>query len=460
MLCAFSAEKQRGLEHVQPPQLGQTVPDSTALERSGGIELTPDQTAMLNGQEGGGVAMAMRIIIATSRSLGATRLIEIESGHVDACLYHGQASLDFAHKLAAQGARVRVPTTLNVGSVDLLHPATVLRRSAEEVKVYEGGRALMDGYVALGCTPTWTCAPYQLPDRPAFGSHIAWAESNAVVFANSVIGARTERYGDFIDICSAVTGLAPYAGLHTDEGRTACVVFDCTPLSSGTLENELTYPLLGYLVGSRTGIGNPVILGLPADTPEEHLKALGAAAASAGGVALFHAVGVTPEAPTLEAILDRSGASAVHAITLAELEQARAELTTCASGPLDAVSVGTPHASIAEIRTLARLVEPAPRFHDRVEVFLSTGRLTLAEAEAEGLVEILEMSGVRIVVDTCTYVTSILSANVRNVMTNSAKWAHYAPAKLGVDVAIGTIEECIESAVRGEVTLHPLKASH
>lgn len=411
---------------------------------------------MLDGHEGAGVAMAMRILLATSRSLGATCLIEIESGHVDACLYHGQASLDFAHKLAAQGARVRVPTTLNVGSVDLLHPATVLRRNPEEVKVYEGGRALMDAYVSLGCTPTFTCAPYQLPGRPTFGSHIAWAESNAIVFANSVLGARTERYGDFIDICTAITGLAPYAGLHTDEGRTASVVFDCTGLTSGTLENELTYPLLGYLVGSLTGSGNPVILGLPADTPEERLKALGAAAASAGGVALFHAVGVTPEAPSLEAVLDPSGASAVHSITLAELEQARADLTTCASGRLDAVSVGTPHASMAELRTLARLVEHAPRFHDDVDVFVSTGRVTLAEAQAEGLVATLERAGVRIVVDTCTYITSVLSADVRTVMTNSAKWAHYAPANLGVDVAIGTIEECVASAVQGEVTLQPL----
>lgn len=414
---------------------------------------------MLKGQEGDGVAMAMRIIMATSRSLGASHLIAIESGHVDACLYHGQVSLDFAHKLVAEGARVRVPTTLNVGSVDLLHPATVLRRNAQEVKVYDGGRALMAAYVGLGCTPTFTCAPYQLPDRPSFGSHIAWAESNAIVFANSVIGARTERYADLIDICAAITGLVPFAGLHTDEGRTAHVVFDCTSLSTETLENELTYPLLGYLVGSRTGWGNPVILGLPADTPEERLKALGAAAASAGGVALFHAVGLTPEAPTLEAVLDPSGARARHTITVADLEQARAELTTCASGPLDAVSVGTPHASIAEIRTLARLVETAPGFHHNVEVFVSTGRVTLAEAEAEGLVEILERSGVRIVVDTCTYITSVLSSSVRTVMTNSAKWAHYAPANLGVEVAIGTIEECIESAVRGEVTLRSLNVS-
>jgi predicted aconitase len=411
---------------------------------------------MLSGSEGEGVALAMRVLLATCRSLGSTRLVEIESCHVDSCLYHGQVSLDFARQLAARGARVRVPTTLNVGSVDLLHPANVLRRTPAEVATYDAGRAVMDNYVELGCTPTWTCAPYQLPGRPSLGTHIAWAESNAIVFANSVLGARTERYGDFVDICAGVTGVAPYAGLHTDEGRLASVVFDCTHLSAAFLDNELVYPLLGYLIGDRTPDGNPAILGLPAATSEDSLKALGAAAASAGGVALFHAVGVTPEAPTLGAVLDPNGPSVVHVIEDADLESAREELMTCSSGPLDAVSLGTPHASLAEIRALARLLDPPRRFHPDVAVYLSTGRAVLADARAEGLIEILEASGVRILVDTCTYVTSVLASEVRTAMTNSAKWAHYAPANLGIDVAIGSLEECIESAVRGRVVLRPL----
>lgn len=432
------------------------VPPSAAENKPPPVELTPTQTAMLEGDEGVGVAMAMRVILATCRSLGATSLIEIESCHVDSCLYHGQVSLDFARRLADGAARVRVPTTLNVGSVDLLHPANVLRRNREEVKVYEDGRTLMDTYVELGCIPSWTCAPYQLPARPTLGAHIAWAESNAIVFANSVLGARTERYGDFIDICSAVTGLAPYAGLHTDQGRLAQVVFDCRALPGAVLRNELFYPLLGYLVGDRTGQDTPVLVGLPPDVTEDQLKALGAAAASAGGVALFHVVGVTPEAPTLGAVLDSSAPHRVHVIDMRDLEGARAELTTRAAGRLDAVSLGTPHASLTEIRTLADLLGHTPAFHANVEVFVATGRYVLAEAATEGLVDIMERAGVRIVVDTCTYVTSILNAEVRTVMTNSAKWAHYAPANLGVDVAIGTLAECLDSAVLGKVTLRPL----
>ncbi len=148
-------------------------------------------------------------------------LRDVTRAHIDSCLYHGQVGLDFAERLLAGGASVTVPATLNVSSLDLLHPELVLLDDETRGRA----RRLMDAYVAMGCRPTWTCAPYQLPDRPAFGEHVAWAESNAIVFANSVLGARTNRYGDFIDICAAVTGRVPDHGLHTDEGRRATARF-------------------------------------------------------------------------------------------------------------------------------------------------------------------------------------------------------------------------------------------
>ncbi len=183
--------------------------------------LTDEDRAMLEGERGDAVALAMRILVEMARVWEAERLIDITSAHIDSCLYHGRAGLDFAERLAEGGARVVVPTTLNVSSLDLLHPELV-RLDAETAA---DARRLMDAYVAMGCRPTWTCAPYQLPERPAFGEHVAWAESNAIVFANSVLGARTNRYGDFIDICAAITGRAPLAGLHLDANRRATVVF-------------------------------------------------------------------------------------------------------------------------------------------------------------------------------------------------------------------------------------------
>lgn len=408
---------------------------------------------MLMGEDGPGVAMAMRVVVALAGVRGATSLVPVSGAHIDSCLYHGRAGLDFARRLVDLGATVRVPTTLNVGSLDLLHPATVLRRTAHEQEVAAGGRALMEAYVALGGRPTWTCAPYQVDARPGLGEHVAWAESNAIAFANSVLGARTDRYGDFLDICAAVTARVPLAGLHLTEQRRGGMVFDCRGLGHHVLDGDLTYPLLGYLVGLRCGTEvNPVLLGLPAATGEDRLKAFGAAAASSGGVALFHVVGVTPEAPTLEAAL-QGGPAEVTEVNRADLRAAREALSTARGDRLDAVSLGTPHASLAEIAALADGLRTGPPLDPGVACYISTGRSVLEQARADGHLEVLDRAGVRMVVDTCTYVTSILDPGTRVVMTTSGKWAHYAPANLGVDVVLASLEECLASARAGRVVL-------
>src|SRR5215211_5994669 len=164
----------------------------------------------------------MGLIVRMAELAGAAELVDVSSAHVDGCLFHGQAGLDFAERLVHGGGAVRVPTTLNVSSLDLLHPDHYLG----DQETARAARRLMDAYVAMGCRQTWTCAPYQLPERPRFGEHVAWAESNAIVFANSVLGARTARYGDFIDICAAITGRVPDAGLHRTERRRGRAVFD------------------------------------------------------------------------------------------------------------------------------------------------------------------------------------------------------------------------------------------
>ena len=172
---------------------------------------------MLDGDRGEGPRIAMELVMGAAKALGAERLLDISGAHIDGCLYHGQASLDFALRLVEAGAKAAVPTTLNVSTLDLLHP----ERFRGDPELAAQGRRLMDAYVEMGCRPTWTCSPYQLMERPSFGDQVAWAESNAIVFANSVLGARTGRYGDFIDISAAVTGRAPAAGLHLDAGRRA-----------------------------------------------------------------------------------------------------------------------------------------------------------------------------------------------------------------------------------------------
>jgi predicted aconitase len=366
----------------------------------------------------------------------------VTRAHVDSCLDHGRAGLDFAERLLGGGARVSIPTTLNVSSLDLLHPELVELPPA----AHERARRLLDAYVGLGGRPTWTCAPYQLSDRPAFGEHVAWAESNAIVFANSVLGARTARYGDFLDICAAVTGRVPDAGLHTDEGRKASLVVRVEEVAGTLLEADVCYPVLGHLLGRLAGGRVAAIVGLPPATDEDRLKALGAAAASSGAVALFHAVGVTPEAPTLGAVAAADADELV--VGASDLRAARDELSPVGDGEaIAAVSVGTPHASVAELRRLAALVRDTP---PSVPVYVNTGRGQL-EAGGGELARDLGVGGVTVVTDTCTYVTPVMRDVAGPVMTDSGKWAWYAPSNLGFEVALGSLQECVRSAAAGRV---------
>ncbi|MDQ3880342.1 MAG: aconitase X catalytic domain-containing protein, partial [Chloroflexota bacterium] len=230
----------------------------------------------MDGRDGDGVALAMRLVVRAAEATDAERLIDITAAHVDSCLYHGQATLDFADRLVDGGARVGVPTTLNVGGVDLLHPE--LWRGDSEVAAL--GRTLMERYRALGARPTFTCAPYQLDvARPALGEQVAWGESNAIVFCNSVLGARTNRYGDFLDVAAAVTGRVPEAGLHLSEARRATLVLRiATDVPPALLDADELYPVLGHVLGQRAGSAVAAIDRLPPRLSEDRLKWLGAAA--------------------------------------------------------------------------------------------------------------------------------------------------------------------------------------
>lgn len=402
---------------------------------------------MLAGRHGAAAAFAMRLIVQLARAQGASRLIPVTRAHIDGCLYHGQVSLDFVLRMVEWGARLKVPTTLNVGALDLLHP----EHNHEDATTASAMRRQMDAYVALGCQPTWTCAPYQLPSRPGFGEQIAWAESNAIVFANAVLGARTNRYGDFIDLCAAIVGRVPASGLHCTENRRGEVIYQLDALDPRLLAEESFYPVLGHWVGLDAGKQIPVLVGLPAATSEDRLKAFGAAAASSGSVAMFHAVGSTPEAPTLEAALQGAAPSRIVTGTAHTLTQARSELSNVSVGEVvSAVSLGTPHYSLAEFATLVELVN-GQTIHPDVAFYVNTSR-HVAQALAErGWRDLLQAAGIRIVVDTCTYFTRILGPQHGAVMTASAKCAYYAPGNLGVRVAFGNTAECVRSAIAGKV---------
>lgn len=423
-----------------------------AADMPGSVELTERDRAMLAGELGEAAAVAMRILITMAGVYGADRLLDIEGAHIDGCLYHGDSGVDFAELLVAGGARVRVPTTLNVGGLDLLHPEEFAGTAERRAKALR----LMECYEEMGCRTIWTCAPYQTTPRPAFGQQVAWAESNAIVFANSVLGARTHRYGDFIDICAAITGRAPAVGLHLEENRRGQIVFDLRALPRQLRSASWLLPAIGYLVGQRCGNRVPVLLGLE-DADEDGLKALGAAAASSGAVALFHAVGVTPEAPTLAAALGGEEADEWVEVTGDDLRAGLRSLSTVSvdSVPIDVVALGSPHFSPREFAELLPLVERHPPART-VEFVVCTNRVSLADLKRRGGLERLRSLGVRVVVDTCVVVAPVLRTPAGGVlMTNSGKFAHYAPGNVGFEVAFGSLAECVRSAHLGHAWRDP-----
>jgi predicted aconitase len=412
------------------------------------LELTERDEATLNGAFGAGAALAMRIVIATAHVMNARSLVDISCAHIDGCLYHGDVSLDFVERFVASGTRVAVPTTLNVGSLDLIHPE-LFRGKADTARA---AKRLMDAHLELGCEATFTCAPYQLKHRPRAGEQIAWAESNAIVFANSVLGARTSRYGDFLDLAAAITGRVPYAGLHVTENRAARLVLEA-PDFAASPRRDAYFAALGFVLGQTAGATIAAITGLPADTTEDELKSLGAAAASSGAVALFHAVGITPEAATLDDALQHRQPETTIAVSEADLLAVHRQWNHARpDSALAAISLGTPHFSVDEFRKLDALFDTytGPL---RCDFYVNTSRFVLWQMEEEGLAQRLGARGVQIVVDTCTYITPVMKQISGLVMTNSGKWAHYAPSNIGVSVAFGSMSECVRSAFEGRVCI-------
>lgn len=411
------------------------------------LQLSADDRARIEGRDGPAAATAARIVAELGRMLGADRLLDIDSAHIDGCLHHGDSGTRFAERLVEGGGAVRVPTTLNVGALDLVHPGRERLDPARRAMA----RRMMQAYVRLGCRETWTCAPYQAGHRPGLGRHVAWGESNAVAFCNSALGARTERYGDFLDICAALSGRAPDVGLHRDENRAATLEVDCSALDPRLAAEDAFYPVLGAWLGAAAAGRVAAFTGLPSGLSEDRLKALGAAAASTGAVGLFHVVGTTPEAPTAAGAFAGRPPGETVRLTGGMLAAARDRLSTArtaAGAPVDAIAIGSPHLSIGEFRRALALF--AGR-RSRLPFYACTGRHTLAALEREGLAEAVRAAGLTVVADTCIVVTPILPAQGGLLLTNSGKFAHYTRPNTGHDVLFGSLSDCVETAVAGRL---------
>ncbi len=410
------------------------------------VRLSARDQEMLDGVHGPAPQLAMSILLRMAEVYGAGELMDVSQAHIDSTIYLGDATLEFAERLASLGARVAVPTSLNVSGVD---ECGWKEWSVAPEWAAKAARQML-AYERMGAAPTWTCAPYQTSMRPAFGQQIAWGESNAIAFANSVIGARTERYPDLLDICCAITGRVPAVGLHLAANRAGELLLRLVDVPGALQRDDQFFAVLGHLVGKLAGDRIPVIDGIVVSPPEDQLKAMAAAAASSGRVALFHIVGVTPEAPTLDAAFHGRAPAQTIDIRVTDLRDARRELTSADGRDLDMVILGSPHFSLAEFSALAPLVQGRAR-HPRVRFLITSGRFMKEQAERAGVLAPILAFGAQVTLDTCILASPMLPPDIRLLMTNSAKYAYYAPSLLHTRVTFGSLADCVESAVAGRV---------
>jgi predicted aconitase len=414
------------------------------------VKLSTRDEQLLNGQHGEAARMAMRILVRMADVQGAAEMMDVSQAHIDGCGLLSETGLEFAETLAAKGGKVSVPTTLNMGPLDLQNWRQFGVNEDFAAKAVRQAKA----YTDMGCIPTWTCAPYQSYLTPRFGQQIAWGESNAICYANSVLGARTNRYGDFIDICAAITARVPKCGLHLKQNRKGQILLRLVDIDPAIMHSNAFYAVLGHLIGSLAEDQIPVIEGLPVDVSGDQLKALCAAAASSGAVALFHAIGVTPEANTLEEAFEGEKPEQIIDIHLSDLQKSRADLSTAREGDkLDLVVLGCPHFSFDEFRQLAALIraktEKGKTLHPDVKLVVISCQTSYALLQRSDFLDVLNDFGVEVTLDTCIFHTPMVSPDTKVIMTNSGKCAYYAPGQLGVQVAFGSMAECVDSAVRG-----------
>lgn len=410
------------------------------------LQLTDKDREMLRGDHGGAMKIAMSILVRMAEVSNASELIDITGAHIDSTVYIGDAGLEFAERLANLGAKVSVSTTLNVSGLDEHH----WQEWAVPSEWAKQAHRQMIAYQSMGTIPTWTCAPYQTETRPSFGQQIAWGESNAIVFANSVLGARTERYPDLFDICCAITGRAPNIGLHRTENRAGELLLDVKGILETVQLRDDFYPILGHLIGKISLERIPAIEGICIIPSDDQLKALGAAAATSGAVALFHMIGITPEAPTRKAAFQGNEPKESITITMDMLGESRRELTHTDDEKLDMVVLGSPHFSLAEFKQLARLVAGKRKNKD-IKFLVTSSRAMTQLAKQSGFLDPIEAFGAQLTVDTCILTTPMLPAEMKYLMTNSAKFAYYTPGLLNKKITFGSLMDCVDSAIEGRV---------
>ena len=397
------------------------------------MKLIQEEKDMLEGEYGKATQKSMEILTTLGEIFEAENMIEVYSVQIAGVSYAnlGEAGLEFLTEMAEDG-EVKVLTTLNPAGMDRENWQVL---GIDEEFAINQNRAI-DAFAKMGIITTCSCTPYLIGNAPHYGQHIAWAESSAVCYSNSVIGARTNREGGPSALAAALTGRTPNYGYHLEKNRHGQVLVSVNAPVNGTDE----FGVLGKIIGDKLvelGKKIPYITGIPSATVEE-LKSFCASIATYGGTALFHMEGITPEYNKYPKPSDVR-----FEINQNKLDSTRAELIDDGI-EIDFVSIGCPHASIHEIANLAKLLEGKKV---KKEFWITTARPTKRIADEVGYTKIIEDAGAKFAADTCCVVAPI-KGRFKGIMVDSAKACYYGRAKNKFKVKIGTIEQCVEEAIK------------
>jgi predicted aconitase len=390
------------------------------------VYLTREEERILNGERGWANQTCMKILTRLGDLYDAEKLIPISSAHVSGVSYKtlGDAPVEFLRALADSGAKVRVRTTLNPQSLDPEHltkrlPKTLAQKQLDILKQFE----------RMGTTESLTCTPYYL-EEPKCGSHIAWAESSAVVYANSVLGAWTNREGGPSALTAAVIGKTPDHGMHRAENRQANLLVNVET----QLQNETELGALGIHLGKTLGDRVPIIKGL-GKTSEDRLKQLSAALATTGMTNMFRYDNFS-ETKGIEKI----------SVEAKDLKRTVKELSTGSCEKCDLVFIGCPHCSLAEMKQIAQAVK-GRKVKRGTEFWVCTS--SHVKETAGDYVDEIERSGGQVLAGVCTVVSWTEKLGIRTIMTNSAKTAYYAPTLSKAEAILSPMKECLRTAFQG-----------
>lgn len=408
------------------------------------MKLNQEQQKMYDGKLGYPLQKAMEIIVQLGKIYGADELIPITSVHMpgSSVVVSGEAGVKLVEKMAANGGVFQVPTTLNTGALDLENwEALGYSRSTYDLQM-----RLTNAYIKMGAVALHSCTPYLGGNLPRKGQHVAWGESSAIAFVNSVIGARTNREGGPSALASALTGLVANYGYHRDEGRAGQFHIHVDT----ALKNITDFGSLGYWTGRRVESAVPVFTGIDTATMDE-MKMLGAALASSGAVALYHIVGLTPEATSLDEALQGKSVKELR-FSAKELAEAEQNLNKHHGEEISLVVIGCPHASIEEIEEIALFLKNK-KVREGLHFWVITSVGTKAIARRSGYLDIIEKVGGKIVLDTCPILSpmqDLIKANgFKSMVTNSAKLAHYGPGQIAIPTYYGNLSKCLNTVVSG-----------